>query len=268
VQGQGEGQANRGQQDAGRFSVPVRIIEDPIEAERAEQRAERAEKREADDLITQQRSAAAAERGADAAESQKAATWLQTSLAAVGTAALLYTLWLTRRSVEAANRAARAAEVSVKLARETAVAQLRAYVFTGVVQGALPPDPIGPFSVKVELRNSGPTPAYNVRPWLVVFIGGYPDPGEPFEGPAADFQSTTAILPPGGHVQLYGHTGESLLPSMPGLKASTSAAYVYGEIHYKDVFGHDRWTKFRLVCVGGNFGKGSFQLTRDGNEAS
>jgi hypothetical protein len=86
VQGQGEGQANRGQQDAGRFSVPVRIIEDPIEAERAEQRAERAEraeKREADDLITQQRSAAAAERGADAAESQKAATWLQTSLAAV-----------------------------------------------------------------------------------------------------------------------------------------------------------------------------------------
>jgi hypothetical protein len=140
VQGQGEGQANRGQQDAGRFSVPVRIIEDPIEAERAERRAERAEKREADDLITQQRSAAAAERGADAAESQKAATWLQTSLAAVGTAALLYTLWLTRRSVEAANRAARAAEVSVKLARETAVAQLRAYVFTGVVQGALPPD--------------------------------------------------------------------------------------------------------------------------------
>jgi hypothetical protein len=185
-----------------------------------------------------------------------------------GTAALLYTLWLTRRSVEAANRAARAAEVSVKLAREAAVAQLRAYMFTGTVHSKLPDHPLWPLEVRVEVRNFGPTPAYDVRPWLCVFIDGYPDLGEPFEARTADLRFTTSILPPNGHFELYAHAGESLSGSLPGLKASTSAVYVFGEIHYKDVFGHTRWTKFRLVCVGENFGKGSFQLCLEGNEAS
>lgn len=162
------GQADGGEAQPPQLSIPIRIIEDPIETNRAKNREAKSDKYEIDVLEAQQRSAIAAElvaiandRSATAAERQIIPTWLQLFIAIIGTTALIVTLWLTRRSVKAAVKAAGAAEEQTRIAAHTARVQLRAYV-------SVEPRGINPLRHRNELighvgiKNVGARPAANV----------------------------------------------------------------------------------------------------------
>lgn len=56
-----------------------------------------------------------------------------------------------------------------------------------------------------------------------------------------------------------------------GLRAGTAAIYVYGEISYRDAFGKERLTKYRLMhhMTGGAIGVSTnLSFTHEGNEAT
>lgn len=97
-----------------RWTLPVEIVEDQAEAEARKRREERAEQRELDELAAQQGMDESTEKMADYA-------LYQTILIAIGTGALIYTLYLTRQ-------ANRAAVEAVKVTREIGQVQARAYV--------------------------------------------------------------------------------------------------------------------------------------------
>lgn len=99
-----------GQEQSAHPGFPVRILEEPEESESAKRQQREAEQREIEDLKAQQR----------AADAAYYAAWLaggQTILAACGTIALLYSLWLTRRATGAAIESANAARDSVRAGR-------------------------------------------------------------------------------------------------------------------------------------------------------
>lgn len=125
VEENASGQSDAGEHKTGWSGIPVRIIEDPIEAERRQAREEEADRQQAQDLEAQQQSAAAAQRSADADESAAAAanwqiipTWVQLFIAVIGTGALLYTLYLTRLSIGASEVSANAAVEANRITRE------------------------------------------------------------------------------------------------------------------------------------------------------
>lgn len=157
----------------------------------------------------------------------------------------------------------------VKGAESTAAAQLRAYVFTGAVRGALPDGETGRFAVEVEVRNCGATPAHDMQVWLGVWISDHPEPGQPFQPPAADLHIAKTVMAPAATYRIAERTKEPITKWLPWLRASTNAIYAYGRVEYTDVFGNRQWTTFRLACVGEHiFGDGAFQFCLEGNDAS
>ncbi|MGD2133379.1 MAG: hypothetical protein PVI23_11340 [Maricaulaceae bacterium] len=139
--------ADEQQEGARPFAIPVEIIEEPEAAETRERREQEAADREQADLLAQQGMDAATKRMA------KYAFW-QTMLIGIGTAALLYTLFLTRQ----ANRAAWDA---VRVAEEVGKRQTRAYV--GGHSAALESAPGGGLYCHFDICNFGQSPAEAVE---------------------------------------------------------------------------------------------------------
>jgi hypothetical protein len=110
------------------------------------------------DLKAQEDAAQAAERNADAADSQTSAAWLQVVLSSLGILGLLYTLHLTRLSLEAT--------------RDAVSQDLRAYLF-----GRFHDLKISTLCVSelmFELKNGGHTPASGVSVALKVIVLPFP----------------------------------------------------------------------------------------------
>jgi hypothetical protein len=80
------------------FSVPVRVVDEPEDAQRARDREGASDKHDSDDLKAQQKAADAADRAATAAERQIEVAWWQLG---IGVVALLVTIWQTRRAMRA-----------------------------------------------------------------------------------------------------------------------------------------------------------------------
>jgi hypothetical protein len=143
----------------------VRLTEDPDDARRRQAREEKAEKREADDLI-------ALQAAASAAQAQVGIASWTVVLSAIGTIALLVTILFSYRSVEHASAAAEAAGDSANAARanaESSRRQERAYVFVEVLQRDAPQalNHSGGEGeknrVRIKFANLGNTPASVVR---------------------------------------------------------------------------------------------------------
>lgn len=166
-----EEQTHRGTNEeeaaANNFPVPLPVVViEPEETAVASQRAkEETTQREKEDLIAQQ--------GMDSATRRMAnfALW-QTILIAIGTVALIYTLWLTRK-------AAGSAQAAVDVTREIGQKQAMAYVH--VVQAFIPKratkdaPTLASISgkerarVEIQLENIGATIAKNVKVRFEVF---------------------------------------------------------------------------------------------------
>ena len=152
--------------------------------------------------------------------------------------------------------------------KETSEKELRAYVFTNGAKGEPAGDKSGAYTVRVEIKNFGVTPAYALSGWMTVFVDDFAHEREIASLPH-DSEMVQTILPPGGMCFYYARTFHPVTRELKAIAGSIRAIYAYGEVRYKDIFGNEHFAKFRIKCAGErNLATGSFDHCLGGNEAS
>jgi hypothetical protein len=165
--------------------------------------------------------------------------------------------WSTRRLVGGADK--------------TAKRQLRAYVF--VTDAAI--DNFGQNLVPhltYTYKNTGQTPAYKLTGVSAIIIRRSEDRG-PFPKPE---DTPTYII--GEHAkfalgpQMFINASPDLaktpltVDEAKGIRDGTLTLYFFGEIAYRDIFGEDRFTRFRLIYGNKHIAGRGLGFTADGNE--
>jgi hypothetical protein len=169
--------------------------------------------------------------------------------------------------------------------RDASKKQLRAYVVQEMGSIVNVADPIpaaglvptearithplwGPVA-RVQIKNTGQTPALQVEHWGNICLREYPLisglPALPVGKPSrsilgAGIVSTKSLT--------YGPPLTS--QQIADLRAGTVAIYIYGEIKYKDIFRKSHFTRYRLMhhAIGGVIGISTdLTFTEEGNEA-
>lgn len=155
--------------------------------------------------------------------------------------------------------------------RATSRRELRAYLF---------PERVGIFHVldgtkltrfigsRIHIKNSGQTPAYNVRHWNEIRIEEFSK-----ESSLAIDTSLGAFsnpVPPNGEFHKRRDTTKKLTrEQIRGLKNGTLVIYVYGRILYEDTFGVERLTEYRFAWSGWRIPQDvSMNFAREGNYAN
>lgn len=191
------------------------------------------------------------------------------TIAAVQAAMFYWQLKLMRSSARDACRAADAAQRSVEVMSQSAEKQLRAYVTVEQVDSDVHVD--GRYSGTVHIKNSGQTPALNVRCWIHSWIAAWPLT-ETLPPPPDDFEMARSVLAAGAELlQSYGRTHPVPEDARPLLRTHEGTLYVYGAVEYVDTFGHVRRTDFRLFRSGGMIQTGTvtgFSHDTHGNTAT
>ncbi len=131
---------------------------------------------------------------------------------------------------------------------ETTERQLRAYicVSTALLKFQSPDVP----EVQVHLKNFGRTPAYDVSGWIHMWIEAYPL-SVALPEPAVAFPKSNEIMGP-NCIRIFVNAKNPPIPtqSLPLLGTAKGTIFAYGEVRYKDAFGVDRYTKYRLIYGG------------------
>jgi hypothetical protein len=190
--------------------------------------------------------------------------WFTGGLIIVGACQLIAMLvqayWM-RRTVAVAKTSADAATATVNAMRETAISQLRAYVFPVRASGL---EKNGKYYVKVVVKNSGQTPAYDCVAGCGVGISTYPVPA-PYPPDSAQGKYSVG---PNSEIELGGDLGSPFThAACLAISSSTHAIYAFGSIQYVDAFRQKRVTNFRMFCTGEALEKGRFSFCQDGNDA-
>jgi hypothetical protein len=174
------------------------------------------------------------------------------------------TFWM-KQTVRVAKQSADAATATVKTMSDTAERQLRAYVFPVSAQSI--PDGPGPgnFRVKVKIKNSGQTPAYESVSWCGVGVSTFPIPSD---FPDESANSGSYSIAPGGDIELGGPLDPITPAQYLAISKATHAIYAFGVIRYVDAFQQKRFTNFRMFCAGEALSKGRFMFCKEGNEAN
>jgi hypothetical protein len=180
-----------------------------------------------------------------------------------------------KESADTAKTQAEVARGTLKTMQDTAERQLRAYVFVERAQIVNLIDGIGRPEAHVVIKNYGQTPAYELVNIIGLAIDEYPTP------PTLNLTVNEDELVGGKAAMALGPGCESFSiaapstapPVPPEVRAEffngTRIAFVYGKVRYKDVFGTERWTEYRLM-IGGAAGVRGNQLVGcdEGNEAT
>jgi hypothetical protein len=194
----------------------------------------------------------------------------------------VWQLTLIRKSTIDAGAAADAAKQSADTARihaetardlqvmqDTAQRQLRAYVS---VSGVTKVEDLGEwqgagFAVRVEVKNDGQTPAYDLLHWAKIELREFPLVGR-LSIHCVD-EDTREILPAGSKTVAFATCRHGLTASEEqAIIANEKALYVCGEVDYLDAFGGRRLTQFRFRCNGPDYPLGVFKADGAGNEAT
>ncbi|WP_338827224.1 hypothetical protein [Bradyrhizobium sp. 27S5] len=169
-------------------------------------------------------------------------------------------------SIGISRKSANAATASVEHAEKTAQLQLRAYIGVSEVRiyhanGEWQPN------IQISYRNYGQTPAHALGSGVNYFFHFR---GEPSFWPvkigqrplylAPSQEKTISILIPQFQWE----------PHKEALAKKSVGFFIFGEIHYIDVFGEDRWTKFRLQLDPDEDGikEDGFIFCAEGNDAN
>ncbi|MFN0192651.1 MAG: DUF6471 domain-containing protein [Aestuariivirga sp.] len=186
------------------FSIPVRIIEKPEDAERAKEREAKSDQHEADDLEAQRKAADAADRSAEVAEWQKIPTLVQMAFALFGTLGLIISLLINSKATRATVEMLRTKRAWI-LYDDIGVTHTTNVTFAGVMY------PLG-YLINVKLRNFGESPAMRVR------LGGQGDWVNNADQPIAQIDQTALLgdsyIPQGAPL-----TGQPLVICGPDLAA-------------------------------------------------
>jgi hypothetical protein len=182
----------------------------------------------------------------------------------------------TRINAKAALISAKTMLAQVTLMQDTAERQLRAYLC--ISKGRLNFTKEGPLEPQIHIVNGGQTPAYEVRSWIDTAVREHPSFGPLQLAAPSDEVRAVGIIPPKGKEIMVSRKVPREKANETFLQTRYQILYVYGEITYKDAFGHDRYTKFRLI-FGGPAGTrrkidqdgvemGFLSMDSEGNEAS
>jgi len=205
---------------------------------------------------------------------------LLTVLSAFAVAAFTGTLWWvtfglftmakqqaadTRESLDISKVSADAAQKSAHVAEVALIIGQRAYV-SAISSKIKNINSAIPVEATVTVKNSGNTPAHDVAiKTCIAFVDFFP--GQHL--PESRQDATTALIPPGGTVAstISGNVITQL--EFQGLTDRVKALYVYGSIHYIDVFSKKCVSEFRFICGGdqGGVRDGEMHLCPDGNKA-
>jgi hypothetical protein len=150
--------------------------------------------------------------------------------------------------------------------RDSSERQLRAYV--GISVGYIDFKNRIPIAY-VKFKNAGQTPAYDVRTWIHTWYERHPLTVN-LPVPDDGFERGKSIIHPGGHESISSPPKNPICADHFGFVGTEEwTIYVYGEIQYRDAFGKQRYTKYRLI-YGGPEGGSSGRLCADteGNEAN
>jgi hypothetical protein len=206
------------------------------------------------------------------------------ALAGIAVAVFTWTLWQSteklwaeareqrrdaRRGTYAALVAARAARASVTHAKESAAAELRAYLT--VDEGKL--FNVGtdePWYAVVKIRNGGSTPAKKVRISCSIEGDDFPIQKEMLPIPEGEGEGW-GILGPGAEYTLRPSMKEPVGSAKTiAMMSGNAIVWVAGRVLYEDIFGEPRWMTFRLFA-GGELGKGNigaFAPHKEGNDCN
>jgi hypothetical protein len=134
------------------------------------------------------------------------------------------------------------------LMEDTAKRQLRAYLC--VSKGRLNFTKEGELEPQLHLVNGGQTPAYEVRSWIDTAVREHPSFGPLQLAGPKNIMQAVGIIPPQGEEIMVSRKVPKEVAEGTFLQTRFKVLYVYGEITYKDAFGQDRYTKFRLIFGG------------------
>lgn len=224
--------------------VPVQIIEDNKTAQARQRHEAEAAQREKEDLVAQKGMNAATQAMNSATQRMACYALWSTILIGIGTALLVWTLFLTRQ----ANRATvEAVEVTDKIGKR----QLRAYV--DAVSANIEFREPGPFyeipapseyeiHASGVIKNTGQTPARNLEVWVACACEPQPFRDEWL----TEFRPEgRGNLGAGQHGNIEATVGISSAERLAAL-AGTHTVWFFGGISYYDVFGDPWTTSFRL----------------------
>ena len=148
--------------------------------------------------------------------------------------------------------------------RESSEKELRAYVNLSSAK-ILNIEKPGQRRAQVTIRNFGRTPAYNVT-----FIMGVHTRELPLRSillvPTTLPRMAIDILAPTRLSRLEVDVSDLSDVEERELKEHRAAIYVWGRVSYRDAFGQDRWTDFRLFCGGDFLISGNMAPHEQGNK--
>jgi hypothetical protein len=163
-------------------------------------------------------------------------------------------------------KSADAAEHTVAMMKDTAYRQLRAYVFMDTTKVRI--TPAGErqrFYITVRLRNYGQTPAYEMTHIANQFV-------EDMTTHARSHEQTTNLhkIDAGPRSQIIRASVDFLEPPLvEAIMSGKQLLFVSGEVKYRDAFGIEQTTKYKLM-YGGSPSATNRKLRQceDGNEAT
>jgi hypothetical protein len=169
--------------------------------------------------------------------------------------------WLERSTVAIAVLAFLAAAGQAWIARDTEKRSQRAYVLAEKAEAIV--DTNNEILSRVDIKNSGLTPASDLRHWACVAIRPFKvketsmiDPTDLPDWPGDVKELPSTLIGPGQTIYhnrpyICGsdlNNPRLISPSdVAAVHQSTKAIYLYGIVTYKDAFGDDHTTKFRFV---------------------
>ena len=172
---------------------------------------------------------------------------------------------ITLKAANAAEKSANVANETMLTMKDTAERQLRAYVS---VETYAPTDVDGKRmegKYGLLVKNRGQTPARKVRSWMAYVVREFP-----LAGPLASntTSGSVAILSPGEEQVIINDWPRVSEADVAAVSGGKKAAYIFGEVLYEDVFGKERYTRFRLFQSGAGVGHQRLANYPEGNEAT
>jgi hypothetical protein len=144
------------------------------------------------------------------------------------------------------------AQEQLAVMADTERRQLRAYVLP-TARGQI--DNFGtekPVIATLEFKNSGQTPAYNLRIRMFLSAGTMPPSTNPLPNPQPEVRM---VLGPGtAHLVVAKMVRVLTLDEIDDIKSGRAAVHVYGDIDYFDAFEKHRCAHFKFF-MGGSAGK-------------
>jgi hypothetical protein len=156
-----QGQTSTGENSSLNFSLPVRIIENPEQAKRANETEKESRKHDQSDLEAQWKAADSAFDSAKYSKELLTISWWQFWLASAGTIALIYSIMLNRRATGAAITANSNTIKAIQQEQENAQRGLQAYLCASNAR-FITPTVSAPIEFEIKISNSGQTPAKNI----------------------------------------------------------------------------------------------------------